>query len=242
VRRLLSATALALLAACQTTPPAPAPAVPGQPADFPDADYRDSAGEVFRISPDESWLRLYVYRGGRLARLGHNHVVSSRRVAGLALLAKQVAASRADVYLPVASLVVDDPALRAAAGADFQTTPSEADIAGTRANMLGADLLDAANHPFILARVRGLDTSAGSASADLELVVRDSVSALQVPLQIEQEPCVLHVSSAFPLQQTALGLTPFSVLGGALRVEDGIDAQLYLVARSLSPACAAVDD
>jgi len=90
--------------------------------------------------------------------------------------------------------------------------------------------------------VRGLDTSAGSASADLELVVRDSVSALQVPLQIEQEPCVLRVSSAFPLQQTALGLTPFSVLGGALRVEDGIDAQLYLVARSLSPACAAVDD
>ena len=36
----------------------------------------------------------------------------------------------------------------------------------------------------------------------------------------------------FPLKQTDLGLTPFNVVGGALRVRDGMLVRIRLVARA----------
>lgn len=193
---------------------------------------------VYHLSAPESWLRLQVYRGGRLARLGHNHVISSSDIRGLLRLSPNPANSRADLYLPVASLEVDNAELRAAAGADFQTEPSAADIQGTRDNLLGESLLDAAHYPFIQVRVRSLSGDATAPTAEVQFLVRDRTSTRQLPLQIEAAHCSLEATASFSLRQTELGLTPFSVLGGALRVEDTIDVTLQLLGRSRSPACA----
>ena len=58
---------------------------------------------------------------------------------------------RADLYVPLDTLVVDEPALRAEAG--FDTQPSAADIAGTRRNML-EKVLEADRYPFALIAVK----------------------------------------------------------------------------------------
>jgi hypothetical protein len=41
----------------------------------------------------------------------------------------------------------------------------------------------------------------------------------------------LTVIAAFRVLQSKLGITPFSILGGAIRVRDAIDIRIRLVAR-----------
>ena len=71
------------LAACPrpVQPPAPAPSVPTSvpptaPSPPPPVD---AVGiTTWQIDPAASTLHILVYRGGRLARLGHHHVVSRK--------------------------------------------------------------------------------------------------------------------------------------------------------------------
>ena len=64
----------------------------------------------FRIVPSHSKLTVKVYRAGALASLGHNHVIDSRAVDGFVYLADDISRARADLFVPVASFVVDDAA------------------------------------------------------------------------------------------------------------------------------------
>src|SRR5262245_7847786 len=95
-----------LLAACATAPvgqqPAPTaptaakPQVPA-PEGFPSAIYEsrsDRSAKVYRISTMESQADIYVYRSGKLARFGHNHIITSRDIFGYVMLGKDAASSR----------------------------------------------------------------------------------------------------------------------------------------------------
>src|SRR3989475_9970108 len=132
--RVAAALLSAMLAGCPPLlrEPAPGPAVP--PADFPEAYYREAAAQgkpVFRVDPRESLVVIEVRRAGSLARLGHDHVVASHELGGYVAPDE----GRADLYVALGRLAVDEAALRTEAG--FDTQPAESDIAGTRANMLG---------------------------------------------------------------------------------------------------------
>ena len=131
-RRLL---VVVFLCGCVATGPEPPAPPEGAPPGFPSDTYQ--ATTTYGV--ESSLLTIHVYRDGRLKRLGHNHVISSTQLSGL------VDRDGADLFLAVATLAVDDPALREAAGARFDTTPKPADIEATRRNLLGPKLLDAAN-------------------------------------------------------------------------------------------------
>ena len=111
---------------------------------------------MFRVDPARSLLLIVVRRGGALAQFGHDHVVASHDVAGYIAPDE----GRADLYVPLDALVVDEPALRAEAG--FDTQPSAADIAGTRRNML-EKVLETSRHPYALIAVS--DNGAGGRHA-----------------------------------------------------------------------------
>src|SRR5690349_17098835 len=109
VRRSL-ALAVLLLAACAPQVREVAPP-PGMPAEFPRAFYEQEAAQgraVLRVDPAASLVVLTVRRGGSLARLGHDHVVASHTVQGYVA----PGAKRADLYVTLADLAVDEPALR----------------------------------------------------------------------------------------------------------------------------------
>jgi hypothetical protein len=210
-RFLLGATLLA--AGCAQVPPS-APPRPGAP-DLDASYYRDAAergAKVYRVEPGDSLVVVRVYRGGRLPKLGHDHVVSSREPRGFIDADK----GRADLYVSVESLAVDDPAQRAAAG--FESTPSESDIAGTRSNML-EKVLEAERFPFVVLRVRALEQDAVQAELSLHGVTR----ALRFPAKIAVGAERIEVSGSFAINQTDFGIAPFSVFGGALAVQDRID-------------------
>ena len=216
-----------------TAPTATAlPAASAAPAGFPAAVYapgNTAGGRVWRIAEAETELDIYVYRAGRLARFGHNHIITSRDVQGFLYEAKD-GSSRLDLYFPVDSLSIDEPELRAAAGADFASQPSDGDIAGTRKNMLGERLLDAAQFPFVVVSGR---TSGGTADApdlDLTLTVRGISHSTRTTTRIEHDGDTLRASGELHLSHAELGLEPFSALGGALSVQDGFDVRYRIAA------------
>jgi hypothetical protein len=210
-------------------PPAAPPAAtpPGAP-DLDTTYYRDAAArgaKVYRVEPGDSLVVVRVYRGGRLARLGHDHAVSSREPRGFIDADK----GRGDFYLAVESLAVDDPAQRAAAG--FGSTPSESDIAGTRSNML-EKVLEAERFPFVVLRVRAVAQDALEAELSLHGVTRP----VRIPAKIESRGERLEASGSFAINQTDFGIEPFSVFGGALAVRDRIDLSFAIRAARITDA------
>ena len=220
-------TAAALLAAgCAQVPPS---APPGAPSGAPDLDaayYRGAAergASVYRVEPGDSLVVVRVYRGGRLAKLGHDHVVSSPEPHGFIDADK----GRADLYVALASLAVDDPAQRAAAG--FESTPSESDIAGTRSNML-EKVLEAERFPFVVLRIRTVEHDAVQAELSLHGVTRP----LRIPAKIDRTAERIAVGGRFAINQTDFGIEPFSVLGGAIAVQDRVDLSFEIRAARIT--------
>lgn len=211
LRAVLLATVV-LVTGC-AAPPAPQ-GTPAPPA-LDETYYRD-AGErgrpVYRIEPGDSLVLIRAYRGGRLAKIGHDHVISGRELRGFV----DPETGRCDLYVAVASLAVDDPAQRAEAG--FESTPSEFDIAGTRSNMLDK-VLEAERFPFVVIHVESVSPTALGARMSLHGVTRP----LRIPAKIEQSPERLEVTGSFALKQSDFGIEPFSVLGGALTVQDQVE-------------------
>ncbi len=242
--RVAVACAALLLAACQGTPTtrggapaapvahAPAPAtVPGAaPATPP------PGAELLHIDAGASVLEFRVRAAGPLAPLGHAHVLRATGYSGELWLDADPARSRLRLSLPVESLVVDDPEARAAAGGDFAKPLPEEARRGTREHLLGERQLDATRYPLILlestalAVLRG-DASSGEGTLSLLATVRDRSTLLAVPVAWQRSDGALRARGQFTLSQAALGIEPYSVGGGALRVADEIEARFELVAR-----------
>lgn len=222
---LLAGLAAALLAACAPPPPAAPPASATQaPAEFPAAHYRQAEAQgrrVLRIDPAASLVAIEVRRGGPLAGLGHDHVVASRDLRGHV----DTAAGRADLYVPLQRLTVDEPALRAEAQLDTQLPPDA--IEGTRRNML-EKVLDAERFPFAL--IRTTRSAADPGKLDVALTLHGATRRFEVPVQTEALPDGIAVSGRLTFKQTDFGITPYAVLGGALRVEDGVELRFRVVA------------
>src|SRR3989441_3576728 len=216
---LLSAMLALTLAGC--APPvrerASAPAAP--PAEFPEGYYLEAAARgrpVFRVDSPESLVVIEVRRAGSLARLGHDHVVASHEVGGYVAPDE----GRADLVVALARLAVDEPALRAEAG--FDTQPTESDIEGTRANML-EKVLEAEKFPFALIGVSGANTGRGDVTLNVAITLHGGTRTLQVPAEIEADAEKMSVTGRFSFEQTDFGITPYSLLGGVIAVQNRVD-------------------
>jgi len=220
---LLIAIAALSLGACM---PAPRPDAGGPPRP---TTTTASAGQSYEIVESEVTVR--VYRDGPLARLGHNHVVASTGVTGRVVLAEPVSRSTLELALPLDSLTVDEPARRAAAGSDFPDNLSGADREGTRGNMLGPALLDATRFPVMHLTSIAVTERDGSLYVTTRVEVSGNVREIVVPAMMEINGPTLVAHGEFTVAHAELGLVPFSVAMGALRVRDDLQVAYRLVAR-----------
>jgi YceI-like domain len=217
-----------LLAGCAEIVRVEAPVAP--PAGFPEGDYQQALKQgkpVYRVDPAESLVVIEVRRGGSLARLGHDHVVASHEVTGYV----EPGEGRADLYVALVRLVVDEPELRKEAG--FDTQPTESDIEGTRSNMLN-HVLEAERFPFALIAVTGADANAKQATLAVAITLHGKTRVFQVPAEIETDAKTIAVSGKLMFNQTDFGITPYSLLGGAIAVKDGLALRFRIRARRLA--------
>ena len=122
--------------------PKSAPAAPSPPAPVGAASTRPAP---IRCLAANRCLSVRVYRGGTLARAGHNHIVASHDLAGTVYVAADLARSSFELQLPVASLTVDEAELRAARGSGLRRGRARqrarghaaATCSGLRYSMLG---------------------------------------------------------------------------------------------------------
>ena len=240
VSKNLGIGALALiLAACaafQARHPGPRiPEAPVSPID------QGSAGTIYRVDETESEVRILVYRAGPLARLGHNHVVVNRRLRGAVNLAGAAGAAAAPAFwlsVPSAAFDVDDAQVRAEEGADFAAAVPDDAKSGTLQNMLSAAVLDAAEFPAITVRSvavaspQGAEAATRTMVASVTLGVAGHESTIDLPFTLQMESGRLSATGTFELRQSALGLTPYSLMLGALQVQDQMTVKFKIVARA----------
>lgn len=191
-------------------------------------------GQPFDVAPSESLLTILAFRGGTLGKAGHNHVIASHDVSGTIYVPEDRARTSFELHVPVDSLTVDEPGLRAKEGPDFPTDVPDLAKQGTRRNMLGEALLNAAQFPEILlandASTAAGSDSGGNAQVPVRMTVRGQTHTIAVPVTYALDSNALTISGEITLRQTDLGLTPFSALLGALQVQDEMRVRFRLVA------------
>jgi polyisoprenoid-binding protein YceI len=245
---LFTSALLAALAACAPLPqpaappataaaaapahaPAPAPATPKAPAPAPaptpapapaDPLAALAAGpKILHIDPQRSLIAITVRRGGAFARFGHDHVVASHTLSGQVDLARR----RTDFQFRLDQMTVDEADLRRQAGLDTQ--PGADAIEGTRHNML-TKVLDAEHYP--LAQIHATLPAPGQ-PLQAAITLHGVTRTLPLPVTWRAGASELAVEGTLTLRQTDFGLVPYSLMGGALAVQDQMELRFTIIAR-----------
>jgi len=195
----------------------------------------EPAGE-YRIQPGASELRVFVYRGGLFSALGHNHVISSTQLTGSVRIGPVPEMTRLEIALPLESLAVDLPGQRREAGGDFAGELDENQRAGTRRNMLGPELLDAASHPYLRLSGEGIRVTPDGLLVTVLLEIAGRQSELELPAAYRVNNDMLIATGASSVLHSDLGLEPFRVAFGTLRVRDRIEFSYRIVAHPVTRA------
>lgn len=192
---------------------------------FPESYYLQAVAQgkkILRVDTARSLLVLEVRRAGAFARFGHDHVVASHDVKGFVALD----GARADLSVPLAKLVIDEQELRTEAG--FTTQPTPDDIEGTRRNMLNK-VLEAERFPVALIHI---ERKHSDTVLNVSITLHGTTRTFDVPAEIQTTPEGLVVSGKMHFNQSDFGITPFSILNGAIQVQDRLDLRFHIVAEA----------
>ena len=219
-----------MLAACaapqrgQAPPAAPPPVVeapvPAEPA---------PGQETWNVVASQ--LAIRVYRDGPMQKLGHDHIITSGALTGRIALGEPLNATSFELSLPLESLVVDDEASRQAAGGAFAAPVPQKDREATRTNMLGPKFLDAATQSAIRLTSESITGDAGRFEARVRVSLAGHESVVSAPFAVTVEGDQLKAQADLHLTHADLGLQPFTVALGALRVREDFEVALTLEAR-----------
>jgi hypothetical protein len=146
-------------------------------------------------------VRIYAFRAGRAARLGHNHVLSAPQFTGFFHLPiGGPASSRFDLVLRLDQLEIDDPASRSNLGAAFSAVLSPEDIVSTKEHLLGADNLQGDRFPFVRIHSLQISGEAPKFAAKVQVEMHGQKQEMWLPLDVEGLPDRLSVSGSFVLR------------------------------------------
>jgi polyisoprenoid-binding protein YceI len=215
---------LLLLTACGQ-PLAPPVAPASGPGAGPNASRAAAppGAAVYTVDPAASLVAVTVRRAGLMARLGHDHVVASHTLAGYVA----PDAGRAELSFRPDQMTVDEPQLLREAGIDTQPSPQA--VEGTRANMLGP-VLEAQRYPMVTLHAEQL----ADRTLRVAVTLHGATRWLDLPATVQVDAAQVSASGTARLKQTDFGITPFSVGGGLLAVQDELEVRYHIVARRLA--------
>ena len=186
---------------------------------------------VFAIDGAASDIHWLVYKAGTLARFGHNHAIAVPNPRGSVTVSTQDrSASRFEIVISVADLVIDDPKLRGGLGEEFASVPTAKDIEGTRHNMLTDRVLDGEKFPTIRVSGTGPLGADGAQTFKLKIELLGRTVDLTVPTKVTVTDDRVEASGTFDLNHADLGMQPFTALMGALQVGEKMSFSYHVVA------------
>jgi hypothetical protein len=197
-----------------------------------DADYaaaRAAGGRVFKLSPQASEIRIYVFRGGP-AKVGHNHVLSAPYFTGFVEIPPIGATgARFDLEFRLDQLEIDNPTQRAGLGGAFSVVVPADAVEDTRQHMLGEENLQSTRFPFV--RIHSLQVVGETPryAARVRVELHGQQRELWIPLSVEGLPERLVAAGSFVLRQSDFGAKPYSILGGVISVEDEVFVEFKLI-------------
>jgi polyisoprenoid-binding protein YceI len=90
--------------------------------------------------------------------------------------------------------------------------------------------LQADQFPLVRLRSLAIEGDWPLLVAQVEVTLHGVSRTQAVPLQVERSAALLKVSGAFTLRQSDFGVTPFSALGGLMKVQDAVAISFNLIA------------
>ena len=209
--------------------PQPTPSAP-QPQPSPAPATKAPGTTFYEVNPQASKVHILVFKGGTLARFGHNHVMSVQDLHGRIWVHPTIDKSGFEFGFPVANLIVDDPAARTEAGSDFPPDIPQKDRDGTLSNMLRAEVLDAERYPEVTLRSVKVSGSSDHPSVTARITIRNATQDVALTPAIKIQGSRLTASGEFDIQQTAFGIKPFTAALGALAIQDRLHVKFSVVA------------
>jgi len=193
------------------------------------ADLQRNGGTLYRLDPTTSTVRIYAFRGGKAAMMGHNHVLSAPKFSGYFYESPdQAPASRFDVVFRLDQLVFDKEEHRLAVGGSFSKPLTDEAIAATRKNMLGEKNFQADAFPLIRLQSLQIVGEAPKFAARVAIEIHGQTRETWIALTVTGLPDTLHVEGAWVLRQSDFGIASFSVLGGLLTIQDEVVIEFVL--------------
>jgi len=194
------------------------------------SDVGATGGKVFALDPTASAIRIYVFRGGAAAKMGHNHVLSAPQFTGyLHLPSSEFSGARFDLEFRLDQLEIDNPEYRSGLGKAFSSTLSSEAITGTRDHMLGKDNLQADRYPIVRIHALQIAGEAPKFAAKVRVEMHGQKREMWIPLTVEGLPDRVSVVGSFVLRQSDFDVRPYSVLGGLLAVQDEVVIEFKLL-------------
>jgi polyisoprenoid-binding protein YceI len=231
--RCAAVVLLAVLTSCRTTTKPPPSANASQSQSMAAAAATTGAAtRRLQVDPERTVVTVIVRRAGPLAKLGHDHVITSADEAGSVWLGSTPADSSFELTLPVDRFDVDLPAARAAAGVEFAAPVPDDARAGTRHNMLRAEVLDGEQFPTLTLRSSAASGAWPQPIVRVAVTLKGVAREQEIPVVVERDTAGLTARGELRLNQTDFGITPFSVAGGAIRVADTLEIRFELAAAS----------
>lgn len=214
--RALTGIVAVLLAGCASAPPLRAVAAVAAPAAASAPGPAPVRSNPSGSSPE---LRVLVFRSGSAARVaGHNHV----------LLAGDLKVSRESggplLRFRLDALVLDPPALRERMGPAFASRIDTDGVAATRINMLKS--LEAEAHPEVVVRSLQQVGEGPSRAVEIEVLLHGQTRRQWIAVEVRDG----RAQGRVVLKQSDFGITPYSVLGGLLAVQDALVVEFQLEA------------
>jgi len=223
----ISCAYLVILTACQIPSESRVPAAQTRPA-LPAAP---AQATHYTIRSDLSDVRFLVYRAGPLAARGHNHVVQAKTITGDIYLSPEFQRSTFSIVMPVADFVVDSAEARTVEGEEFAKLPAPEFIEGTTRNMMGSRVLDATQFPQIEIRTVAVIGPSWAPDVTIRIRLKGAERDIAVPVAIDYANDRLVAITVFEVKQTDFGISPLSILGGALQVADAIRVRMRIAAQ-----------
>jgi polyisoprenoid-binding protein YceI len=141
-----------------------------------------------------------------------------------------------DIRLPVDSLTVDDPAVRAEEGRAFSSETSEKDAQGTRRNMMGRKLLQAEQFDEIRVFSDRISGELPDIVIDAEVTIKGETHRIRLPASVQTYEDRLVATGTRPIAHAELGLEPFTAAFGTMRVGEEMIFKYRIVATRTNDA------